>query len=504
MTNYYPKSEVNTIVSGNISTVRTEIESNFTLLDETKFNISDYQRSFNLNISNVGVGNFSFTDYQGSFNTNLSGLVIGNFSFIDFQNSFNINSTEAEFLSSTELNNTYANLSRTINEANISDLTHTSAGNLSWNELKYKQEFQGDFNSNVTGAELISSTVGNSTYRNLSSTINEANISDLSHTIDTNETKRFQNLTSYTCQGTSKMIGVELNGTITCGSVAGGGDFSFTDYQTSFNLNFSDESIGDFSFSNYQASFNLNISDIGVGNFSFIDYQNSFNLNISDATIGNFSFQDYQSSFNLNISDLGVGNFSFTNFQASFDLNFSDESIADFSFTDFQGSFDSNTTGAELISSTTANLTYANLSRTISKGNLTNIGTLTFDWVNSEIADAISIIGGILGANSVSGLWTTTGTWTLGDDGDRIDIASDTWDVANGVMSGVTTLDTGQGANELYDMDQNVLEASNVNFAFINSTGNITLGDDNVIQEFNGTCLNTYVQGTLVESIGCV
>ena len=361
LTNYYTKTEVDTNIEGNLSVARTDIESNFTALDEGKFNISEYQSAFNSNVSG------------------------------------------ANLLDSATGNLTYRNLSGLINEANISDLAHVSPGNLSWNQTTYELTFQGNFNSNITVLEFLSSTQLNNTYANLSRTINEANISDLTHI--GNETVRFQNLTTYSCQGTSKMIGAELNGTPTCGSVAGGGDFSFGDYQASF---------------------------------------------------------------------------------------------------------DKNVTGAELISSTEGNNTYRNLSSTFSKGNFTNAGTLLFDWADSEIADAISIIGGILGANSVSGLWTTTGTWTLGDDGDRIDIASDTWDVANGVMSGVVTLDTGQGANELYDMDQNVLEASNVIFVDITSSGNITIttngenltiGDSETV--YNGTCLNTYVQGTLVQSIGC-
>ena len=49
---------------------------------------------------------------------------------------------------------------------------------------------------------------------------------------------------------------------------------------------------------------------------------------------------------------------------------------------------------------------------------------------------------------------------------------------ASSATTGVfTTVNTGQGANELYDMDQNVLEASNVKFATIRSSGTTVSGD---------------------------
>jgi len=57
------------------------------------------------------------------------------------------------------------------------------------------------------------------------------------HTADTNESDRFNNLTSVNCAGNDKMIGVYPNGTIECSAVAGGGDFSFVDFQASFNSN---------------------------------------------------------------------------------------------------------------------------------------------------------------------------------------------------------------------------------------------------------------------------
>jgi len=70
------------------------------------------------------------------------------------------------------------------------------------------------------------------------------------------------------------------------------------------------------------------------------------------------------------------------------------------------------------------------------------------------------------------------------------------------------TVDTGQGANELYDMDQNVLEASDVTF------DNITVDDIEMgtylttpipwIQNFNSshfTCMDS--NGSMLICMGC-
>lgn len=89
---------------------------------------------------------------------------------------------------------------------------------------------------------------------------------------------------------------------------------------------------------------------------------------------------------------------------------------------------------------------------TLATSSDTNIGltitgsgdTLTFasDWIgtlaNSRVADDLTVSGGVIGSNSISGTLTTTGTLTVGDGGDRIDIASDTWDVTNGVITNAT------------------------------------------------------------------
>lgn len=69
------------------------------------------------------------------------------------------------------------------------------------------------------------------------------------------------------------------------------------------------------------------------------------------------------------------------------------------------------------------------------------------------------------------------------------DVTGTSWSITGATGAGVlATLDTGQGANELYDMDQNVLVASSVTFANATSTGN--LGFNGEIQPDGALCSN--------------
>jgi len=65
---------------------------------------------------------------------------------------------------------------------------------------------------------------------------------------------------------------------------------------------------------------------------------------------------------------------------------------------------------------------------------------------------------------------------------------TDTLTAEVGIVTGSlasATLNTGQGANELYDMDQNVLTTSDVGFGTVSVTTSITLANDQVITESN-------------------
>ena len=86
----------------------------------------------------------------------------------------------------------------------------------------------------------------------------------------------------------------------------------------------------------------------------------------------------------------------------------------------------------------------------------------TFSCTNVDdvfLPNDISIIGGIIGANSISGTQTTTGTLTFGDDGDIINFDSSTWDITSGVLTGAT------------------ISTNNVTGTWT-TTGNLTIGDN--------------------------
>ncbi|MEX0931079.1 MAG: hypothetical protein WDZ68_02165, partial [Candidatus Paceibacterota bacterium] len=102
----------------------------------------------------------------------------------------------------------------------------------------------------------------------------------------------------------------------------------------------------------------------------------------------------------------------------------------------------------------------ATLGTAIEKGELSNSGTLSFDWADSEVTNALTISGGTIGSNSISGTLTTTGTLTIGDGGDRIDVASNTWDVTNGAFTGLTEL---------------TVDTININGASITGSGDVDI-----------------------------
>lgn len=86
---------------------------------------------------------------------------------------------------------------------------------------------------------------------------------------------------------------------------------------------------------------------------------------------------------------------------------------------------------------------------------LSTAETITGNWVNTdnpwadnEVSDNLTIdTGSTLNDLSIGSgkTWTTTGQLTIGDGGDRIDFSTGTWDVVNGVFSGLAGL-TSTGA----------------------------------------------------------
>ena len=150
---------------------------------------------------------------------------------------------------------------------------------------------------------------------------------------------------------------------------------------------------------------------------------------------------------------------------------------------------------------------------------LTSIGTIgTGVWqgtavTNTYVADALTVSGGTIGSNSISGTLTTTGTLTIGDGGDAIVINSSNWDVSSGgAITGVTAL-TSSGHITLSGAAANIILGSNylsgdggdegvsVNAAgtvFIGGgTGKLTVGTIDPVYNVQGTKYATYMSGML-------
>lgn len=87
---------------------------------------------------------------------------------------------------------------------------------------------------------------------------------------------------------------------------------------------------------------------------------------------------------------------------------------------------------------------------------IVTVGTVTTGtWQGTSIADAyvdnaITVSGGTIGSNSISGTLTTTATLTVGDGGDAVNFDTSTWDVTAGNFSGVVETAYANGGR-IYD-----------------------------------------------------
>ena len=109
--------------------------------------------------------------------------------------------------------------------------------------------------------------------------------------------------------------------------------------------------------------------------------------------------------------------------------------------------------------------------------------------------------------NTTGGVVAVTGTFSGALTGTTLDTgqgANDLWDMDQNVLqaSAVTfaTVNTGQGANELFDMDQNVLQASAVTFTTVNTgqgANDLWDMDQNVLQASDVTFNDVLVSDEL-------
>ena len=106
---------------------------------------------------------------------------------------------------------------------------------------------------------------------------------------------------------------------------------------------------------------------------------------------------------------------------------FQDTAVASLSFND--GAFNVTASG-------TADVVIK-LDWTNGPASLSEADTITGNWVNTanpwadnEVIDTLTVTGGIIGANNISGTQTTTATLTIGDNGDSIIFDASNWDIS--------------------------------------------------------------------------
>ncbi len=89
---------------------------------------------------------------------------------------------------------------------------------------------------------------------------------------------------------------------------------------------------------------------------------------------------------------------------------------------------------------TTSNLVVTGVTSGLVVANSAGFFSASTTIGDTYIADTLTVSGGTIGSNNIAGTLTTTGTLTLGDGGDQIDVNSNSWDVSNGAFSGITNL----------------------------------------------------------------
>ncbi len=105
----------------------------------------------------------------------------------------------------------------------------------------------------------------------------------------------------------------------------------------------------------------------------------------------------------------------------------------------FASSTNASSTGLTAQNAYLANLTFGTTGGVLA-ANSTGVVSASTTIGDSYIADALTISGGTIGSNSISGTLTTTGSLTIGDGGDAITIDSSGWDIANNILTGLTGL----------------------------------------------------------------
>ena len=312
--------------------------------------------------------------------------------------------------------------------------------------------------------------------------------------------------------GGGTVTSVAGDGTYVTGTITTSGTFGFNET----NLNSTITGVGG---ANYLA----NDGDTGVGNYIF---QGLFNISLNNAALnlvddsGNYAQVRVGNSqltldvdpsdvvastdivFSLDGSEAArfqeggafvvVGDITATNVNAS---NFYDDGVlvvagphTTNSFWNITGSnYLINNTNILELNETSLNTTIdaRDTDTTYSAGNGISLATTTFSVAGNtaltQDSDGLSVTNDAIGDtqlafNTGQALTSTSAVTflTVNTGQGAYELYAMNQDVESTDAVTFATLNTGQGANDLYDMDQNVLTSSDVEFVSVNITGNIT------------------------------
>ena len=392
-----------------------------------------------------------------------------------------------EFVNSTQVNSTnWDNVS--ITESQISDLTHTvNETNRLQNITDYDcpaSQFVNGFqlngtvicgvdadsgasnifdqvlnrSSNVTFNHVNTTTINATSWGNVS--ITESQISDLVHTV--NETNRLQNITDYDCPASQFVNGFQLNGTVICGVDSDSGASNIFDQVLNRSSN---------------VTFNhINTSTINATSWA--------NVTITESQINDLVHTVNETNRLQNITDYDCPASQFVNgFQpngtvicgadadsgASWELNLS-AGVSDNLFPISDSTFNFGTISLRWLSgffvnlfATTGNIQFVNSTQV----NSTNWDNVTI--TESQVSDLIHTVNETNRFGNLSAYDCASGQLVIGVE-------------ANGTVT--CAADADSAASNIFDQDLNI--SSNVQFANLTLSGNLTVGTSSLfVDAFN-------------------
>ena len=434
------------------------------------------------NVNSTNWGNVTITESQ------ISDLVHTGASNIFNQTLNTTSNVTFDFLVITNINSTiWTNV--TITESQISDLDHTVADdtilssllnitgiddnactgtnkviNVSFDNGNLNVTCAADLDSgasnifnqslnttsNVTFDFLVVTNLNSTIWTNV--TITESQISDLVHTVDTNETGRFSNLTDSDCAAGQLVIGIQVNGTVLCVNDANTGASNI------FNQSLNTTSNVTFDF--------LVISNVNSTSWT--------NVTITESQISDLDHTIADDTILLSLLNItGIDDNACTGTNKVINVSFDNGNLN----VTCSADLDSGATNIFNQSlNTTSNVTFDFL--VVTNLNSTNWGNVTI--TESQISDLVH-------PGNCSG-----------------DLSCAVNLLYESELNTFAELDTQIADASMCRLDvAQTFTAEPVFAAGINTTigENVTIGTAE--QVYNGSCLNTYVSGTLVMSIGC-